>query len=99
MQVARQIDLVINCAASVNFREPLDEALLINTLSLHSIIKLAKVKQAAVVHVSTCYVNGFNSGLIAETVGAPKHRRIERTQQGFYEVEPVIEVLQQQITA
>ncbi|HVK98243.1 MAG TPA: SDR family oxidoreductase, partial [Dongiaceae bacterium] len=95
--LAQKVNLVINSAASVNFREPLDQALLTNTLSLHTLIKLVKVKQIPMVHVSTCYVNGFNTGLIAESISAPKLNGVKHNAQGYFEVGPVIERLQHQI--
>src|SRR5690554_7657511 len=58
-----ELDAVINSAASVNFREELDKALTINTLCLENIAQLARMNPAlAVLQVSTCYVNGMNSG-------------------------------------
>ena len=95
--LAQKIDLIINSAASVNFREPLDQALQTNTLSLHTIIKLAQVKKAPVVHVSTCYVNGFNTGLMQEEAVCPKHGGIARSTHGYFKVTPVIEQLQSRI--
>lgn len=95
--LAQKIDLVINSAASVNFREPLDQALLTNTVSLHTLIKLARVKKTPVVHVSTCYVNGFNTGLMIEETSPPKHGGITRSARGYFEVTPVIDALQQKI--
>jgi thioester reductase-like protein len=51
---------VINAAASVNFREALDEALAINALSVQNITELARAGHAPLIQVSTCYVNGYN---------------------------------------
>ena len=96
-QLAQKIDLIINSAASVNFREPLDQALQTNTLSLHTIIKLANVKKAPVVHVSTCYVNGFNTGVMQEDTVCPKHGGINRSVHGHFDVAPVIAQLQNRI--
>ncbi|MGJ7917053.1 fatty acyl-CoA reductase [Massilia sp. LXY-6] len=64
--LAARTGLVINAAASVNFREPLDQALRINTLSLQHLTALARMAGAPLVQVSTCYVNGFRRGDIAE---------------------------------
>jgi nucleoside-diphosphate-sugar epimerase len=98
-ELARKIDVVINSAASVDFREPLDAALQTNTLCLDTIVKLVSVRQIPLVHVSTCYVNGYNTGLIEETVGAPARRSIPRAAAGHYEVEPVIADLQRKVAA
>jgi len=99
-ELANSLDLVINSAASVNFREALDDALSTNTLSLYTLIRLVQARQIPLVHVSTCYVNGFNKGMIEETVGKPAQLPLPR--RGFaanapYQVEPLIADLQAQI--
>ena len=98
-ELAGKLDLVINSAASVNFREPLDDALQINTLSLRNIISLAKINKTPVVHVSTCYVNGFNSGLITESVGGPAFGKVMQSSRGYFEVEPLILGLQKKVAS
>lgn len=71
-KLANGIDVVINSAASVNFREELDKALAINTLCLQNVAELARQNTSlAVLQVSTCYVNGMNSGQITESVVKP----------------------------
>jgi nucleoside-diphosphate-sugar epimerase len=64
--LARRTGLVINAAASVNFREPLDQALEINTFSLRHLTALARLANAPLVQVSTCYVHGYRRGDIFE---------------------------------
>jgi nucleoside-diphosphate-sugar epimerase len=64
--LARRTGLVINAAASVNFREPLDQALHINTFSLRHLTALARLADAPLVQVSTCYVHGYRRGDIHE---------------------------------
>lgn len=98
-ELASEIDLVVNCAASVNFREPLNDALATNTLSLYSIIQLTRARKVPVVHVSTCYVNGYNEGTIGETIAAPARHSLPRDEAGFYCAEPLIKQLQQKIAA
>ncbi len=97
--LAQKIDLVINSAASVDFREPLDQALTTNTLSLHTLIRLVQVKKIPLVHVSTCYVNGYNNGLIVEDVTPPQGSDIARNSRGHFDVNPVISALQEKIRA
>lgn len=99
MQLANDVDLIINSAASVDFREPMDQALNINTLSLLNILSLCDQKSAHlpstnVLHISTCYVNGFNSGDIDEQVLAPASNRIKAIDSDMFEVDSVIEGLQ-----
>ncbi|OHY79982.1 fatty acyl-CoA reductase [Marinobacter sp. AC-23] len=93
-KLAGDIDAVINSAASVNFREELDKALSINTQCLQNIARLAHQNPTlVVVQVSTCYVNGMNSGQITESVIKPAGEDIPRSPSGFYEIEELIRVL------
>ncbi|OZG72535.1 dehydrogenase [Hahella sp. CCB-MM4] len=97
-ELAGNIDLIINSAASVNFREALDQALKINTLCLHNMIALSQAGgDLPIVQVSTCYVNGHNKGVMEEDNVAPAGHPIERSEFGYYEVEPLIELLQSRI--
>jgi nucleoside-diphosphate-sugar epimerase len=97
-KLAGGIDLVINSAASVNFREELDKALAINTRSLENVAELARQNQAlAVLQVSTCYVNGVNSGQITETVIKPAGEFIPRSTEGYYEVGELVRLLEDKI--
>ena len=97
--LASRVDVIINSAASVNFREALDEALSINALSIHNITALARMAHAPLVQVSTCYVNGFNQGEMLEQVVTPAGTvaTIERHPKGYYDVAPMLELLQQKI--
>jgi dTDP-4-dehydrorhamnose reductase len=63
--LARRVDLVINAAASVNFREALDEALAINASACEHIAELTRAGNAPLIQVSTCYVNGYNRAICA----------------------------------
>lgn len=96
--LASGISAVINSAASVNFREELDKALTINTLCLKNIAELARQNPSlSVVQVSTCYVNGKNSGQVTESVIKPAGAEIARSQEGYYEIEELIDVLNKNI--
>lgn len=99
-ELARDVDVVVNAAASVDFREPLDEALAINTLSLRHVTAFARVANAPLVHVSTCYVNGYNRGEMREQVVAPAgsaRGAIPRHHDGWYDVDALIASLQRKI--
>jgi len=99
-QLARGIDVIVNAAASVDFREPLDQALAINALSLRHLTAFARVADAPLVHVSTCYVNGFNRGEMREQVVAPATvygSAIPHHRDGWYDVDAVIEALKRRI--
>ncbi|MDP4548469.1 fatty acyl-CoA reductase [Marinobacter sp. MDS2] len=97
-KLAGNLDAVINSAASVNFQEALDQALKINTLCLDNVAALARLNpKLAVLQVSTCYVNGMNSGQVAEAVIQPAKKPIPRSEHGYYEVEALIRTLQDKI--
>jgi len=103
--LANKIDLIVNSAASVNFREALDKALKINTLCLHNIVELSSLgNDIPVVQVSTCYVNGFNKGDIYEETSAPSGRdysrkdKIIRTEKGLYQIEELVSRLKDKIS-
>ncbi len=100
--LANQLDLIINSAASVNFRESMDQALTINTLSLNNIVALAKYKShtsnvTPVVQVSTCYVNGLNRGIMREEVAAPASGLIDKLDSDTYDIQPLIARIQEKI--
>ena len=95
--LARRIDLVINSAASVNFREALDEALAINALSVQNITELARAAYAPLIQVSTCYVNGYNRGEMLEQIVAPARGAIPRHADGHYDLSGVLKRLQHRI--
>lgn len=65
--LTNQVDVVINCAASVTFDAPVNEALLHNTRSAEHVAAFARACRSAVlVHVSTAFVAGRRTGLISE---------------------------------
>lgn len=97
-KLAGNIDAFINCAASVNFREELDKALRINTLCLHNVAALAGFNpDMSVIQVSTCYVNGKNSGQVTESVIKPAGEAIPRSTGGYYETEELVHLLEDKI--
>ncbi|GGE68547.1 hypothetical protein GCM10011533_21150 [Streptosporangium jomthongense] len=97
-KLAGTIDVVVNSAASVNFREQLDTALSINTLCLENIAELARQNPSlAVVQVSTCYVNGMNAGQVTESVIKPAGEDIPRNPEGYYDIEELLRVLNDSI--
>jgi nucleoside-diphosphate-sugar epimerase len=70
--LTREVDIVINCAATVVFDEPLDVALTQNTLGPMRIVEFAKACQnATLIHVSTAYVSGQRTGKIKEETPVP----------------------------
>ena len=73
--LAESADLIINSAASVNFREALDKAMLTNMHAVDRLANFAARRNIPLLHISTCYVNGVRRGLIAEDNGAPRRAR------------------------
>ena len=59
--VTSECQIVINCAASVNFDDPLLDALQINYFGCLRMLKLAKECKNIInfTHVSTAYVNSY----------------------------------------
>jgi hypothetical protein len=95
--LARRIDVVINAAASVNFREALDEALAINALSVQNLTELAHASHAPLIQVSTCYVNGYNKGAMHEQNVAPARASIPRHADGHFDLYGLLKHLQHRI--
>jgi alcohol-forming fatty acyl-CoA reductase len=62
------VDVVIHCAASVSFQQPLDEMLELNVIgTIHLVRALAETGvQPHFVHVSTAYAAGTRTGLVLE---------------------------------
>ncbi|KAJ9188692.1 hypothetical protein P3X46_000062 [Hevea brasiliensis] len=65
----RELDVIVNLAATTNFDERYDVALGINTMGAKHVLCFAKkcVNLKVLVHVSTAYVCGEKAGLILET--------------------------------
>ncbi|XP_019173694.1 PREDICTED: fatty acyl-CoA reductase 3-like [Ipomoea nil] len=67
-QVLREVDIIINSAATTTFDERYDVAMSINTFGAFNVLKFAKKcsKVKMLVHVSTAYVCGHGSGILPE---------------------------------
>lgn len=65
--VLRDVDLFVNCAASVEFQDTLNHALLNNVQSVAHLAQVAlRSQKAKILHISTCYVSGKKEGLVQE---------------------------------
>uniref|UniRef100_A0A5B7BPA9 Fatty acyl-CoA reductase n=1 Tax=Davidia involucrata TaxID=16924 RepID=A0A5B7BPA9_DAVIN len=64
----REVDVVVNLAATTNFDERYDVTLDINTMGAKHVLNFAKkcLKIKLLLHVSTAYVSGEKEGLILE---------------------------------
>ncbi len=69
-EIIDNVNVIINCAASVDFNSRLDEAIKINVYGTLKMFYLAKESKNIenFVHVSTCYVNSDKKGLIQEKI-------------------------------
>ena len=69
-QIVENVNVIINCAASVNFNEPLRDAIEINYNGARRMTDLAKECHHLEIftHVSTAYVNSNKEGFIQEKV-------------------------------
>ena len=75
-ELTQRITAVVNSAATVTFDERLDLAVELNTLGPQRLLQFAKdCGDAPFLHVSTCYVCGARSGVIAEDFSAPQTAR------------------------
>lgn len=63
---AFEIDLVIHCAASLEFDAPRDVLATVNVEGTRNAVAFAKAAGAGFMHVSTAYVCGTREGVIAE---------------------------------
>ncbi|KAJ8559643.1 hypothetical protein K7X08_003701 [Anisodus acutangulus] len=65
----REVEVIVNLAATTNFDERYDTALELNTLGAIHVLNFAKKcsKLKVLLHVSTAYVSGEKTGLILET--------------------------------
>jgi len=98
--LAKHVDVIVNVAASVDFREALDQALAINTLSLVSLARLARAAgDVPLVQVSTCYVNGHRRGTIRELLAPSPKLALARHAAGHFEVDGLIAELQAKVAA
>lgn len=61
-----RVSLIINIAGLVEFTPPVDESFRSNVDGAESVIALARQLDAALVHVSTCFVCGESEGLVEE---------------------------------
>jgi len=98
--LAGRVDVVVHAAASVEFRDDLQRALTINASSLLNVAAFVRAARGVpLVHVSTCYVNGFNTGECREEVVTPARAcsGVRRHPLGFFEVGPLLEELQRAI--
>ena len=81
--IAKDISLVIHCAAVLEFGEDFAElSQQVNVEGTSNVLELAEKLQAPICHLSTAYVAGKRSGIVSESdidVGQEFHNAYERT--------------------
>jgi len=91
MMVENEVHVIINCAASVNFDDPLHDALNINYFGCLRMLELAKNSKniQAFCHVSTAYVNCNLSGdAVIDEVIHNQDQEVERMVSKFMQMNP-----------
>jgi fatty acyl-CoA reductase len=68
LEITEPIDIVIHCAASVSFEQPLDEALELNAKGPARLLEAVRAagSDPYFIHVSTAYAAGMRTGLVLE---------------------------------
>lgn len=73
--LAESIDQIVNCGSAVNLPESFKQVLAKNTIANLNLIKLSKLNNIPVLHLSTVYVKQIRKGEISESLAiAPKNR-------------------------
>ena len=74
-KLINEVNVIINSAASVNFDDPLQDALQINYFGSFRMLELAKQCKNLDVftHISTAYVNCNRKGYLDEIIYNPEH--------------------------
>lgn len=92
-RLAGEVDVVINNAALVGFEEPLDRSVIANTLGPRRLLEFtARCAAPRLLHVSTAYVSGLQTGSVPETLPetrSPAERRAGR--RGSFHLDAEIE--------
>ena len=68
--MSQNLNIVINCAATVDLQEQLDTAIRVNVTGPLSLLRLAKESPRieAFCQVSTCYANSDRTGYVEEAM-------------------------------
>ncbi|XP_060964986.1 fatty acyl-CoA reductase 1 [Cannabis sativa] len=67
-QMFKDVDFIVNCAATTDFFERYDVALATNTIGILNLLSFAKkcIKLKKLLHLSTAYVSGERDGIVPE---------------------------------
>ena len=95
-----EVQVIINCAAMVTFDGALDAAVELNTLGPKRVLEFARGgRRPAIVHISTCYVNGTREGRIQEEPLDPQRAMhgVARGGDGKYDVDAEVTAIQRRV--
>ena len=90
--VRREVTAIVHVAADTQFSNPLAEARAVNTAGTAQLVTLAADCESPVrfAYVSTAFVAGRRTGVIAEEVASPSHGWVNAYEQSKHEAEDVV---------
>jgi nucleoside-diphosphate-sugar epimerase len=90
--ICKDVTAIIHLAANTSFSTPLDRARAVNTLGTQRVLDIANdcASPARVVYVSTAFVAGRRTGVIAEAVHSPDVGWVNAYEQSKYEAEQLV---------
>ena len=90
--VRRQATAVVHLAADTRFSNPLTDARAVNTIGTQHLLALAAECMSPVrfAYVSTAFVAGRRTGVIAEAVASPRDGWVNAYEQSKYEAEQLV---------
>ena len=90
--IRRHITAIVHLAADTSFSNPLDKARSVNTNGTARLLELARECASPVrfAYVSTAFVAGRETGVIAERLAAPKAGWVNAYEQSKYEAEQLV---------
>ncbi|MCH7997565.1 MAG: SDR family oxidoreductase [Chloroflexi bacterium] len=101
-RLQREVQVIINCAATVSFDAPIDAAIELNTLGPKRIIDFARGGiDPVIAQISTCYVNATRKGPIPEEALDPRRTvgHMNGLRQRPYDVEEEVDAILTQARA
>ncbi|HKO15705.1 MAG TPA: SDR family oxidoreductase [Gemmatimonadaceae bacterium] len=90
--ISRDATAIVHLAADTTFSSPLDRARAVNTLGTQRVLELASDCESPVrvAFVSTAFVAGRRTGVVAEDAGSPAAGWVNAYEQSKYEAEQLV---------
>jgi long-chain acyl-CoA synthetase len=91
--IRRDVTAIVHLAANTTFSTPLDRARAVNTVGTQRVLELANdcANPVHVAHVSTAFVAGRRTGVIAETLDESTAGFVNAYEQSKYEAEKLVQ--------